>query len=87
MTSRTILILLLAICGVAGVARAQSEIQTPFSSTETLFERVNGSVCTIVAIGEGNNLLRRASGFILKESRLLVTTAHVLAGFDQAKVK
>jgi hypothetical protein len=87
MTSRTILILLLAICGVAGVARAQSEIQMPFSSTETLFERVNGSVCTIVAIDEGNNVLRRASGFILKDSRLLVTNAHVLAGFEQAEVK
>ena len=86
MTSRSFLILLLAICGVEDVARAQSEIQTPFSSTETLFERVNGSVCTIVAIGEGNNLLRRASGFILKDSRLLVTNAHVLAGFEQAEV-
>ncbi len=86
MASRSFLILLLAICGVADVARAQSEIQTPFSSTETLFERVNGSVCTIVAFGKGNNLLRRASGFILKDSRLLVTNAHVLAGFEHAEV-
>jgi len=86
MASRSFLILLLAICGVADVARAQSEIQTPLSSTEMLFERVNGSVCTIVAFGKGNNLLRRASGFILKDSRLLVTNAHVLAGFEQAEV-
>jgi len=87
MTSRTILIVLLAICGSAGVARAQNETQTPFSSTETLFERVNSSVCTITAIDVGNNLLRRGSGFILRDNRLLVTNAHVLAGFEQAEVK
>ncbi len=87
MTSRTIVVLLLATCGIAGVARAQSETQTPFSSTETLFERVNGSVCMIIATDKVNNLLRRGSGFILKNNQLLVTNAHVLAGFDQAEVK
>ncbi len=87
MTSRTIQILLLAIFGTASVARAQVDPQPPFSSTESLFQRVNGSVCMIVATDVGNNLLRRGSGFILKDSRLLVTNAHVLAGFDQAEVK
>ena len=87
MTSRMIVVLLLATCSAAGVTRAQSESQTPLSSTETLFERVNGSVCMIVATDKANNLLRRGSGFILRDSRLLVTNAHVLAGFDQAEVK
>ena len=87
MTSRTILIVLLAICGAAAVAPAQTETQTPSSSTETLFQRVNGSVCTIAAIAEADNLLRRGSGFILRDSRLLVTNAHVLAGFEQVEVK
>lgn len=87
MASRTILILFLLICGLAGAARAQIESQTPPSSTNSLFERVNGSVCTIIAIDEAANLIRRGSGFILKNSRLLVTNAHVLAGFDQAEVR
>ena len=88
MTSRKIVVLLLlATFSAASVSRAQSESQSPFSSTETLFERVNGSVCMIVATAKANNLLRRGSGFILKDSRLLVTNAHVLAGFDQAEVK
>jgi hypothetical protein len=87
MTGRLILILLLVIYGIAGEARAQSATQTPSSLTEQLFERVNGSVCTIIAIDEEDNLLRRGSGFILRDSRLLVTNAHVLAGFEQAEVK
>lgn len=87
MTARLNLILLLVICGIAGAARAQSPNQTPSSSTEQLFERVNGSVCTIIAIDEEDNLVRRGSGFILRDSRLLVTNAHVLAGFEQAEVK
>lgn len=87
MTGRNIVILLLATCIAAGVSRAQSESQMPFSSTETLFERVNGSVCMIVATDNASNLMRRGSGFILRGSRLLVTNAHVLAGFDQAEVK
>ena len=78
MTGRLILILLLVICGIAGEARAQSATQTPSSLTEQLFERVNGSVCTIIAIDEEDNLVRRGSGFILRDSRLLVTNAHVL---------
>lgn len=86
MSGRLNLILLLVVCGIAGAARAQSPNQTPSSSTEQLFERVNGSVCTIIAIDEEDNLLRRGSGFILRDSQLLVTNAHVLAGFEQAEV-
>ncbi len=81
MTSRTILLFLLFACGAAGIGNAQS------SSTNALFDRVSGSVCTIAAIDERDNLLRRGSGFILKHSRLLVTNAHVLAGFERAEVK
>jgi len=86
MTGRPILFLLLAICIVGGASSAQNVVQTPLSSTENLFERVNSSVCTIIAIDEDDNLIRRGSGFILKDSRLLVTNAHVLAGFERAEV-
>lgn len=86
MTSRTVLILLLAIFSASG-ARAQNQIESPGYSTESLFERVSGSVCTIFATHEGQNLLRRGSGFILKGSRLLVTNAHVLIGFEEAEIR
>lgn len=86
MTGRPILFLLLAICIVGGASSAQNVVQTPLSSTENLYERVNSSVCTIIAIDEEDNLIRRGSGFILKDSRLLVTNAHVLAGFERAEV-
>lgn len=85
MSGRLIHILVPVACVFAGTAGAQ-EI-TPSSSTEQLFARVNGSVCTIVSVDEDENLVRRGSGFILKESRLLVTNAHVLAGFEDAEVK
>ncbi len=81
------LIPLLALYSVASAASAQSITRTPFSSTEKLFEHVNKSVCTIIATDEEGNLVNRGSGFILRESRLLVTNAHVLAGLEQAKVK
>ena len=87
MTGRLFLVLLLAVYSVASGASAQSVTQTPFSSTEKLFEHVNKSVCTIIATDEEGNLVNRGSGFILRESRLLVTNAHVLAGFEPAKVK
>ena len=87
MTSRLILVVLPALFSTAGVALAQNETQSPSSATETLFERVNRSVCMIVATDNANNLLRRGSGFILKKSGLLVTNAHVLAGFDQAEIR
>lgn len=85
MSGRPILISVLAVCAVASTARAQGI--TPSSTTERLYERVSGSVCTIVSVDQDENLLRRGSGFILKDSRLLVTNAHVLAGFEDADVK
>ena len=87
MSSRLFLVPLLAVYSVASAASAQSVTQTPFSSTEKLFEYVNKSVCTIIVTDEEGNPVNRGSGFILRESRLLVTNAHVLAGFEQAKVK
>ena len=81
MTSRPTSVLLLAAGCVAGVAHART------SPTNALFENVNGSVCTVAAIDENDNLLRRGSGFILKDSRLLVTNAHVIAGFRKAEIK
>jgi len=87
MSGRLFLVPLLAVYSVASAASAQSVTQTRFSSTEMLFEHVNKSVCTIIATDEEGNPVNRGSGFILRESRLLVTNAHVLAGFEQAKVK
>ncbi len=81
MTSRKICSLLLVTGCVSAAAHAQT------SPTNALFERVNGSVCTVAAVDENDNLLRRGSGFILRDSRLLVTNAHVLAGFGKAEVK
>ncbi len=87
MFGRLVQIFLLLACSIAGIARAQGVNQQPTLSTEQLFARVNPSVCMIVSVDERNNLVRRGSGFILKDSRLLVTNAHVLAGFADAEVK
>lgn len=78
---------LLATLAVPGFAAAQDlQPATPLS-TEQLFERVSDSVCTITAIARDGAVVNRGSGFILKESRLLVTNAHVLAGLESATVK
>jgi hypothetical protein len=87
MSGRLIVIFLVLTCVAASFAHAQVVTQFPSLSTEQLFERVSGSVCTIISIDEEDNLVRRGSGFILKNSRLLVTNAHVLAGFEKAEVK
>lgn len=87
MSARLVQFLLVLTCGMAGVAAAQDVTRDPALSTEQLFERVYPSVCTIASVDEENNLLRRGSGFILKDSHLLVTNAHVIAGFTDAEVK
>ena len=69
MTGRLFLVLLLAVYSIASGASAQSVTQSPFSSTEKLFEHVNKSVCTIIATDKEGNLVNRGSGFILRESR------------------
>lgn len=84
MTSQYRKITILAVLVASNFAYAQSS--GPPLSTEALFERVNGSVCTIASTDQSNGLLRRGSGFILKDSGLLATNAHVLAGFEQAEV-
>ena len=81
MTSRILLLAFLALGCVPATADAQA------LPTSALFERVNESVCTIAAVDQNDNLLRRGSGFILKDSGRLVTNAHVLAGFEKAEVK
>lgn len=57
------------------------------SVTEKLFDSVNSSVCTISAIATDGSYLSRGSGFVLKDSGLLVTNAHVVAGLRQATAK
>lgn len=69
-----------------GIVCAASTAYAQAPSTSELFERVNSSVCTIASIDQYGNLLRRGSGFILQDGRL-VTNAHVLAGYRQAEVK
>ena len=85
MTSRIHAIWFPAIAVLA--ALAANGVSAQALSTSELFERVNSSVCTIAAVDADDNLLRRGSGFILQGTQLLVTNAHVLAGFETAEVK
>lgn len=87
MSGRLHQLLLPVVCVLSGTALGQDAPQASPLTTAELFARVNGSVCTIVSVDEDQNLLRRGSGFILKGTRLLVTNAHVLAGFENAEVK
>ncbi|MDH3747670.1 MAG: S1C family serine protease [Gammaproteobacteria bacterium] len=68
-------------------ANAQVIGQPASAVTEQLFESVNGSVCTIVAIAQDGTPVNRGSGFVLSGSGLLVTNAHVLAGLQTATAK
>lgn len=78
---------LFATLAVSGFAVAQDPQPATPLTPEQLFERVSDSVCTITAVARDGAVVNRGSGFILKDSRLLVTNAHVLAGLDSATVK
>ena len=75
-----------ACVGITATANAQLA-GTTTSVTEQLFDSVNSSVCTISAIATDGSYLSRGSGFVLKDSGLLVTNAHVVAGLQQATAK
>jgi hypothetical protein len=70
-----------------GGAHAQAAGQTASAVTEQLFDRVNDSVCTISAIATDGSYVSRGSGFVLRDSGLLVTNAHVVAGLENARAK
>ena len=78
--------LVAAVIGAFAATATQTADARQFDSTEDLFEYVDASVCTIIAVGSDGNTANRGSGFILKDSGMLVTNAHVLAGLDRAQV-
>lgn len=85
--SSLIALVLVVFSGATDVARAQLTGTTASAVTEQLFDSVNSSVCTISAIATDGSYLSRGSGFVLKESGLLVTNAHVVAGLRRATAK
>lgn len=73
--------------GAISAANAQGIGQTASAVTEQLFDSVNGSVCTISATATDGSYVSRGTGFVLKDSGLLVTNAHVVAGLRKATAK
>jgi len=73
--------------GAISAANAQVTGQTASAVTEQLFDSVNGSVCTISATATDGSYVSRGTGFVLKDSGLLVTNAHVVAGLRRATAK
>lgn len=70
-----------------GLANGQAIGPTPSAVTEQLFDTVNGSVCTVAAIAQDGTHVSRGSGFVLRDSGLLVTNAHVISGLQRATAR
>ena len=85
--SLAVLIGAIGMIGTSGTANAQFAARTPSAVTEQLFDSVNDSVCTISALATDGSYVSRGSGFVLKDSGLLVTNAHVIAGLRKATAK